>query len=451
MKITSLLGIQTDLKKELGKNRQRMGEIYITLGTPQADALQKAISDKLSMNDIGENDVLAEFLVVMIANRKEKDQIVAELRDIVGNEMNVHEFSVWLFTEYLPALYAVKTEPMTATTPMPTTSLTSTVSSRLLNLATKEAELSVRLRQHEANLQQRLREDSSRKRTNSERGDDGDIDDGSGLTNMDPTTTTTTRITKRPRPLEASTLPAIKTEDESQTSSAFEAAKRATTFTITINKSQKLVRDEKPVVRCSFWPNCTRDESCNFWHPRDFCPHFPNCRYADNECLFIHPASTHTIPMSAIECKFGAFCTRPDCMYAHPSPSFAFPPVAPKRYNNGGSISSKPPVCRFFPNCRNAHCTFSHPTGSALSSTATSTPLNETPCKYVPFCSNPSCPYKHESDTSQDNARLVNERKKHISERAFALDLSDSSAENEGEKILPGKKQGYDGLIKIEK
>jgi len=149
-----------------------------------------------------------------------------------------------------------------------------------------------------------------------------------------------------------------------------------TTSTVTPDKSK--------IIRCSYWPNCNRGDECKFWHPKELCPNLNNCPDGD-QCLYIHPAvpqsqlnklkkkksestievndayvapkhtlqkklskresllsltSNITVPnlikksskinlkeanvaasSHAIECKFGANCTRPDCKFSHPSPA----------------------------------------------------------------------------------------------------------------------------------
>ncbi|KAF9083997.1 hypothetical protein BGX23_010930 [Mortierella sp. AD031] len=69
----------------------------IQLGTLQEKELTALVLTKL--NDFGwaDNDVLANFIVVMVANEKSKDDIIAELNDILpGQSM---EFADWLFEE----------------------------------------------------------------------------------------------------------------------------------------------------------------------------------------------------------------------------------------------------------------------------------------------------------------------------------------------------------------
>ncbi|KAF9920613.1 hypothetical protein FBU30_009543 [Linnemannia zychae] len=67
----------------------------IQLGTPQEKELTALVLDKLKDFGWSDNDVLANFIVVMVANEKSKDEIVAELNDILPGQ--AMEFADWLF------------------------------------------------------------------------------------------------------------------------------------------------------------------------------------------------------------------------------------------------------------------------------------------------------------------------------------------------------------------
>jgi len=147
---------------------------------------------------------------------------------------------------------------------------------------------------------------------------------------------------------------------------------------------------EKPhVVRCQYWPNCNRGETCKFWHPKELCRRYPNCTDGD-QCLYIHPAplskpptkpqspafSSHSSDAgsvasnsSNIECKYGANCTRPDCKFSHPSPAAIVAMMAAKNKQSSHSVQSKASSedlstinipCRYEPNCSRADCRFLH-------------------------------------------------------------------------------------------
>ncbi|CAL8095934.1 unnamed protein product [Calicophoron daubneyi] len=169
--------------------------------------------------------------------------------------------------------------------------------------------------------------------------------------------------------------------------------------------------------RCRYWPNCRNGSNCSYIHPHEPCPTFPRCRLGSS-CTFIHPP-----------CRYGAFCTRPDCAFAHPTPK-ATPkttvvPVSP------GQI-----VCRFQNRCTNPCCPFYHP--PSRSNTAASVPLSVSPilCRYGAACTNrPKCPFSHRDTPAPDKLKWVAPSKqaaKSEGQQQAAL-ASDSSVGKSGE------------------
>ncbi|KAG0325616.1 hypothetical protein BGZ99_000385 [Dissophora globulifera] len=67
----------------------------IQLGTPQEKELTAIVLAKLNEYGWADNDVLANFIVVMVANDKSKPDIVSELNDILPGQ--APEFVDWLF------------------------------------------------------------------------------------------------------------------------------------------------------------------------------------------------------------------------------------------------------------------------------------------------------------------------------------------------------------------
>ncbi|KAF9435938.1 hypothetical protein BGZ76_005183 [Entomortierella beljakovae] len=67
----------------------------INLGTPQEAELTALVLAKLNDYGWADNDVLANFIVVMVANEKSKDDITSELNDILPGEAPA--FVDWLF------------------------------------------------------------------------------------------------------------------------------------------------------------------------------------------------------------------------------------------------------------------------------------------------------------------------------------------------------------------
>jgi len=189
--------------------------------------------------------------------------------------------------------------------------------------------------------------------------------------------------------------------------SNYSSRSRKSSFSST-NKEEDTSR-----IRCQYWPTCNRGDQCKFWHPKELCKKFPNCPNGDN-CLYIHPAASSNPPSKpqspfkkpsqsdlsastervAIECKYGANCTRSDCKFSHPSPAAAKlnkQPAVQETKTPAKTAKSNVP-CHYYPNCKNADCPYMHPT---------TTPKTETvnvACRFGSACTRPDCHFLHPSN-----------------------------------------------------
>ncbi len=127
--------------------------------------------------------------------------------------------------------------------------------------------------------------------------------------------------------------------------------------------------------------------------------------------------------LQPVECKFGALCMRPDCKFSHPSPAMAMNRMASptvggaKPYFNPMAASSLAKIpCKFWPNCLNPSCPFQHGATDNTPKTLMNTTIH---CRFDPACKRPDCPFFHPSRQSDD---------KGISNRVFALDESETEA-----------------------
>ncbi|KAI8895609.1 hypothetical protein BC833DRAFT_600608 [Globomyces pollinis-pini] len=207
------------------------------------------------------------------------------------------------------------------------------------------------------------------------------------------------------------------------------------------NSLKEKFEDRKPesIPKCTFFPNCTKEE-CPFFHPTEPCPD-ENCTKGP-ACRYIHQVAAATPQF----CRFREHCTRPDCAFAHPSPASI-------------KLAQSQTPCRFAPNCINPQCPFLHPAiESAINTTndqawgesttlASSVPggpksievqpsSNATgqtvmiTCRFDPRCMRQGCHFFHPSRQgslpaagSKNKTLIINDANKvHPSERTFALD-----------------------------
>jgi RNA-binding, Nab2-type zinc finger len=128
-----------------------------------------------------------------------------------------------------------------------------------------------------------------------------------------------------------------------------------------------------------------------------------------SQAAYISPASlpAYAPPVANAVCKFGAYCSRADCPYAHPSPA-----AQQKQAHQSASYRSVAPPCRFYPHCTNPACPFTHPVNNKYQNRALNLNVTNVACKFASLCHNPHCQYLHLpiSQTSQ---------------RVFALDEAD--------------------------
>lgn len=122
------------------------------------------------------------------------------------------------------------------------------------------------------------------------------------------------------------------------------------------------------------------------------------CRFdtacTNSSCRFAHrgprtsPETVPVVDMTAT-CSYGAKCTNNTCTTRHPSPAAA----------RAGGI---PMPCKFYPNCQNANCPFTHPAtrpcknGGDCTTPGCKFGHSTIVCRYNP-CLNQACPYKHEA------------------------------------------------------
>lgn len=114
-----------------------------------------------------------------------------------------------------------------------------------------------------------------------------------------------------------------------------------------------------------------------------------------------------TQPTQTSLCRYSISCTNPVCLYSHPSPSAAIAKRKGSIKEGQEPIITSESPCRYQSECTNVECAFSHispavhfiksKTANAASSNGfgSNTATQSTPCRFAEQCSNPSCAYAH--------------------------------------------------------
>lgn len=417
----------------------------ISVGSDNAAVLQNAIVSKLRELQLSAPDIVAEFVTIMCANRKSKDEIEKEIAEIIGDEEIASLFTEWVFA-FLKNLSngieeddpgsdneddheimneQIIEEPLI----QPPTS-----NKRNRSLSEEDKE-----QYHDAMQEQT----QPPKKKISKIVWDEPVSESSTVSSQH-----NDKITDRPSRLGPKTDTRGQGHHQQKQSSNGNmdwngTQETNTAFTIK-NRAMKeeLAQKKDTRVRCTHWPACTR-ETCTFWHPKEICPELQTCAKGST-CLFIHPvtAAQHVVVSTQI-CRFGMSCTRPDCKFQHSThasypvynPMMGVRPHAPQRM----TLINTAPKCSFWPNCLNKHCPFLHPTtetetngAAATTTTAVTTGTNsmlitigagaslaKILCKFDLYCTRPGCLYMHTPKTKK-------------AERVFAV------ADQESEKVAVG-------------
>lgn len=165
-----------------------------------------------------------------------------------------------------------------------------------------------------------------------------------------------------------------------------------------------------------------------------------NTKCTRTDCGFAHqsPAAPEGITVDMSDtCSYGAACKNFKCTAKHPSP-------AQKKMHQAEQS------CKFYPNCTNPACPFTHPSMPLCRNGADCTVPHckfthlQTVCKFNP-CLNPKCAFKHAEGQKKSTVWTADgaaqQEGEHVSERKF---VDDSAAE---ELIRPDDAENQEGIV----
>ncbi|XP_067011511.2 zinc finger CCCH domain-containing protein 14 isoform X2 [Anabrus simplex] len=110
----------------------------------------------------------------------------------------------------------------------------------------------------------------------------------------------------------------------------------------------------KSLERCKYWPSCRLGTKCTFHHPNTPCKSFPKCPFRE-KCLYIHPMCKFDSSCTRRDCPFMHVTFK--ALLTAPAPASKLRLRTAR--SNSGQTSSQ--VCKFFPKCANSLCRFLHP------------------------------------------------------------------------------------------
>lgn len=246
-------------------------------GSPEEAKYKELIFNKLASLGL-ENETLADYVVVMLANRKSRDHVASDLASIVGDELPT-AFVPWLFDELLAekvdaqSSAAGSTSAPAATVEQQTQSPVFTFHSGAAALDPEAAEFVPEEEEGLAGVEA-----------------DAEMDTSGGGSGAAKPAKTPYRLLDKALREAATSKPSVPTPPASAAANARGSPRAApysvagskarqaktvtetaTTFTVTLAGESALERVEERPVRCVFWPDCAKGNECPFFHPSEVC------------------------------------------------------------------------------------------------------------------------------------------------------------------------------------
>lgn len=372
--------------------------LRLELGTPDATRVQDAVQRVLVAHDLATPDdaVMAEYVTVMMANRKGPSTIADELRDLVGAEMSSPMIQT-LWEQAEKALQGTDAPPAPAARrsasprarsasppPPPPRADTSRAHDRWEHNDAAPRREKPRAQERELFPAGRRRGDAPRReRAARDKPREISILGRAGV--PDP----------RAPPFEPSQMPPPMAAMAAMAAMASGASlfsrldpmmpnnpppSAAVPAAVQASRAQTAFPTEPTQTALCRWSLQCTNPLCSFSHPSP-----ANAGRGGNPSALV---------LREDACPDGAQCKDKECVRSHVSPAVAFlggrPPAA--------AAPSAPP-CRFQAQCTNSQCTYTHydAHGAVVPPPArTARPPAQVPCRFGAACTRPDCAFQHD-------------------------------------------------------
>ncbi|WFD04868.1 mRNA-binding protein nab2 [Malassezia vespertilionis] len=412
----------------------------IELGTAAASRVQDAVQGVLIAHDMASNDdqVMAEYVTVMIANSKSMDAIAEELRELVGGELDAS----------VPAQIWARAEAAARE------------SQADMRAASPRARSPSQMQDAEFKERTRARWNDTARPARAERGAERSLHHERELFPAKGR-----RNAKIERGMHSDAMPAqlsifgragvpdphampFVPEGMPPFSEMMAAMGGPSLFT----RLDPMMPNNPPVDLHPTVTNVPRDMAAFPSRPeqRALCRYSVHC--TNPLCVYSHPTPANAgnalderaLVLSEEACENGDACTHRECVKSHVSPSVTL--IKAK------GVAPPPPAarCRFQQQCLNPGCTYTHYDDSGRLTAAPA--ATQGPCRFSTQCTRPDCHYTHPPRSKtvcrygdackRFDCVFTHPRDPPVHATADRLAAFAATHEGKRERILPGESAG---------
>ena len=366
-----------------------MASLSLELGTPQATRVQDAIQRVLVEHDMvtADDSVMAEYVTVMIANRKGPEMIAEELRELMGSGLDARVVEQ-LWSEARVAIEGEAARPAPA--------------------AERERSASPPPRDTATRAHDRWEERSTRAPARGERDQAREKKGRAGRTPKEPTKPASISLLGRAGIPDPRAPPFVPSEPMPLPFMAMAAMAGAAAPSL-FSRLDPMMPDNGPPVTTTA-PAPPRDPAAFPTRPTDEAL----CRWSlactNPLCPYSHPSPANAgkdgdaqaLVLRADACEKGGACDDKECVLSHVSPAVAFITA------RGSAPPPGPAPCRFQQQCLNPACTYAHYSASG-EPVPPPGKTSSTPCRFGLGCTRADCVYMHPTQRSATPCRYGDE------------------------------------------